>query len=281
MTLREALTRAAAALATEAELRADANRDAELLLLHVLGVDRTVLITSAGNWLTPVEQRAYEMAVARRLKHEPVQYITGEQEFYGLAMKVSPAVLIPRPETEHLVEAVLERAPHRTPLMIADVGTGSGAIAVALAVGLPQAQVTALDISQEALLVARENARRHRVDGRVRLVESDLLAAAGDVLFDMVVSNPPYVAEAERATLARQVREHEPAGALFAGAEGLDVYRRLIPQARRALHVGGLLAMEIGHGQSEAVAALLGDWDVVTLVNDLRGIPRVVMTTKR
>jgi release factor glutamine methyltransferase len=281
MTLREAVTRAAAALASQPELRVDANRDAELLLLHVLNTDRTVLIKDAGRAMTPVEQRAYEMAVARRIQHEPVQYITGEQEFYGLAMKVSPAVLIPRPETEHLVEAALARVSRREPVRIADVGTGSGAIAIALAANLPLAQVTALDLSREALIVAQENARRHGVAGRVRLVESDLLRAAGEVRFDAVVSNPPYVAEAERATLARQVRDHEPAQALFAGAEGLDVYRRLIPQAARALRCGGLLAMEIGFGQSEAVAALLGDWNEVEFVADLRGIARVAITTKR
>jgi release factor glutamine methyltransferase len=160
-----------------------------------------------------------------------------------------------------------------TPLRIADVGTGSGAIAVALAHALPQAQVTALDISPAALAVARSNAEIHCVSDRIRLLKSDLLEALTGERFDMIVSNPPYVADDE--VLEPQVHEYEPASALFAGAEGLDIYRRLIPEAQRALKPGGWLLLEIGHGQRDALAKLLAAWDNVSFIADLQGIPRV------
>jgi len=285
MTLREALIRAAAALATKPDLRANANRDAELLLLHILEAPRTLLITDPGRALTPIQQRAYQAAIARRLTHEPIQYITGQQEFYGLALRVTPAVLIPRPETEHLVEAVLEhllkaRLPKHQPLSIADVGTGSGAIAIALATHLPQSEITALDLSPEALGLARENAAQHNLAHRIRFVESDLLAAVAHQTFDAIVSNPPYVPIIDRATLHPQVRDHEPAHALFAGPTGLDVYRRLIPQAQAALKPGGLLALELGQGQGDALAALLSNWRDVTFVDDLQQIPRVALAIR-
>jgi len=209
-----------------------------------------------------------------------VQYITGQQEFYGLMLKVSPAVLIPRPETELLVEAVLARLPADQPVRIADVGTGSGAIAVALAHALPMAQVTAVDLSEAALKVATENAAAHGVIGRVKFLLSDLLARAGAEPFDAVVSNPPYIPEGDRDSLHRQVKDHEPEMALFAGADGLEVYRRLVPQAWAALKPGGLLAMEIGYGQREAVAALVSGWNEVEFLDDLQGIPRVVLARR-
>ena len=211
--------------------------------------------------------------LARRARHEPVQYIIGEQEFFGLKFRVTPDVLIPRPETEHLVEAALARTDSDASLHIADVGTGSGAIAVPLAHALPRARVTALDISAAALVVAHENAESHGVSDRIRFFKSDLLAAVAGEQFDMIVSNPPYVAEDEE--LEPQVGEYEPGSALFAGPEGLDVYRRLIPQAQAALKPGGWLLLEIGHGQQGALERLLSGWGNVSLIADLQGIPRV------
>jgi len=278
MNLREALTRAAAALATESDLRANANRDAELLLLHILEAPRTLLITDAGRQLTTLQQSAYQVAIARRLQHEPIQYITGWQEFYGLALHVTPAVLIPRPETELLVEAVLTRLPKNQPLRIADVGTGSGAIAIALATHLPQAEITALDLSPATLAVARENAALHHLS--IRFLESDLLAAVPHEAFDAIVSNPPYVPTTDRETLHPQVRDYEPAQALFAGPTGLDIYHRLIPQAHAALVPGGLLALELGQGQRDPLAALLSNWRDLTFLDDLQQIPRVAIALK-
>jgi release factor glutamine methyltransferase len=282
MTLREALTVAAAQLANDEHLRATATRDAELLLLHILQIPRTSLIAHPGRELSATQRTAYEDSIARRLHHEPVQYITGQQEFYGLTLKVAPAVLIPRPETEHLVEAVLKLLPADQPLKIADIGTGSGAIAIALAIHLPQATITALDVSAEALAIATANAREHKVADRISFLQSDLLSALdrGAEAFDAIVSNPPYVAETDRDTLHPQVRDHEPATALFAGETGLDIYRRLIPQAHTALKPNGLLALEIGHDQQNAVAALLQKWHNLSFVNDLQRIPRVALAQR-
>jgi len=250
-----------------------ARRDAELLLIHVVGRDRAYLLTHPEARLAPVQVALYEAWLARRARHEPIQYIVGEQEFFGLKFRVTRDVLIPRPETEHLVAAALARVERETPLRIADIGTGSGAIAVALAHALPQAQVTAVDISLAALAVARSNAEINGVSGRIRFCESDLLDAVRGESFDMIVSNPPYVAEDE--VLDPQVRDYEPATALFAGAAGLDIYRRLIPQAQAALKSGGWLLLEIGHGQRNALASLLSSWNNVSFVDDLQGIPRV------
>jgi release factor glutamine methyltransferase len=227
---------------------------------------------------------AYRALVRRRFANEPVQYIIGEQEFYGLALRVTPAVLIPRAETEHLVEAVLNELrslPFGTPPGILDVGTGSGAIAIALAHSLPNALVTAVDISAAALEVARANAARHHLSARIRFLESDLLAAlAPTQTFDAIVSNPPYVATGHRDALHPQVRDFEPPIAFFAGPDGLDVYHRLIPQAGTALNPGGLLALEIGYGQRDAIAALLAGWNSLRFVDDLQHIPRVALARK-
>jgi release factor glutamine methyltransferase len=282
MTLREALSIAAAQLASDEHLRPTATRDAELLLLHTLEITRTTLIAHPARELSASQRTAYEGSIARRLRHEPVQYITGQQEFYGLTLKVTPAVLIPRPETEHLVEAVLQRLPANEPLKIADIGTGSGAIAIALAAHLPRAEITALDISPEALGVAASNAREHNLNDRIRFLQSDLLSAvhheAGT--FDALVSNPPYVSETDRPTLHPQVRDYEPAAALFAGEIGLDIYRRLIPQAYSALKPNGLLALEIGHDQQGAIATLLQAWHDLSFINDLQEIPRVAVAQR-
>jgi release factor glutamine methyltransferase len=253
-------------------------RDAELLLLRVVGRDRAWLLTHPDEEISHPQVDSYRAWIARRAAQEPVQYIVGEQEFYGLRFRVTPDVLIPRPETEHLVEALLARVPHDAALRVADVGTGSGAIAVALAHVLPQAQVTALDISPAALAVARRNAEDHGVEARMRFVASDLLSAVRGERFDAVVSNPPYIAESE--VLEAQVRDYEPHTALFAGATGLEVYARLIPQAREALAAGGWLMLEIGHGQHNALAGLLAGWSDVEFVDDLQGIPRVAIARR-
>ena len=259
-------------------------RDAELLLQRLLQRDRAWLLTHGDERITEAQRNQFDEWVTRRSHHEPVQYIIGEQEFFGLAIRVTPDVLIPRPETEHLVEATLERAPRNTPIAIADVGTGSGAIAVALAHALPLAHVTALDNSSAALLVARQNAERHQVADRVRFLESDLLSAVRREQFFAVVANPPYVAEGEE--LEPQVRDYEPHSALFAGPTGLDVYRRLIPEAWDALVPGGWLLMEMGHGQRDSLAELFlpgsaaHAWEDVSFVPDLQGIPRVAMARR-
>jgi release factor glutamine methyltransferase len=256
-------------------ITAQPRRDAELLLLHILKRDRAFLLTHPDAELTPAQVDQYEKWLQRRAAYEPIQYILGEQEFYGLRFEVTRDVLIPRPETEHLVEALLARAPHDQPLRIADIGTGSGAIAVALAHSLPRAEVTAIDISEAALAVAQRNAEAHGVAARVRFLRSDLLSAVAGEQFDAVVSNPPYVAEVDWGTLEPQVVDYEPASALFAGPTGLDVYERLIPQAQTALKPGGWLLMEIGQGQRAALAQLLSGWDDVNFIDDLQGIPRV------
>lgn len=258
---------------------ASGRRDAELLLMRAMGVDRAWLLTHGDAEPSPEHIAKFENWVVRRAKNEPVQYIVGETEFYGLALRVTPDVLIPRPETEHLVEAVLDRVGRDGGPRICDVGTGSGAIAIAMAKELPRAEVTAVDISPAALAVARENAERHGVAERIRLVESDLLKALRGEKFDVVVSNPPYVADG--AVLEAQVGEYEPHAALFAGPTGMEVYRRLIPEAWEALASGGWLVMEMGQGQRAAVAELLRGWDQVSFQDDLQGIARVAIAQRR
>jgi release factor glutamine methyltransferase len=262
-------------------------RDAELLLLRVLHRDRAWLLTHREAELSPDEWARYAEWLARRARHEPVQYIVGEQEFWGLALKVTPDVLIPRPETEHLVEAALARVEAmrsrveagNAPLRIADVGTGSGAIAIALAHALPQAEVTALDLSTAALRVAEENAARHGLAERIRFLHSDLLQAVASERFEVIVSNPPYVPAGE--LLEAQVQQYEPHGALFAGPSGLDIYERLIPQAEALLTPGGGLLLEIGHGQKTALEDFLRAFDDVSFIHDLQGIPRVAIGRAR
>lgn len=261
-----------------------ARRDAETLLLHLTGKSRAWLMAHAGDDFGGCQAIGYEGLLEQRLKGAPIQYITGEQEFYGLPFSVSPAVLIPRPETELLVERVIQWAKGQAGGRIAaprivDVGTGSGAIAVALARELPQAAITACDLSDAALTVARGNAARNGVGCRIRFLCGDLLAPVDGETFDIVVSNPPYVAEADRQSLAAEVREHEPAVALFAGEDGLDICRRLFPAARGVLAAGGLLACEFGYGQDRAVRALLAeaDFHAVETIPDLQGIARVAL----
>jgi release factor glutamine methyltransferase len=253
-------------------------RDAELILAHVFGCDPTALLTHPERTLSAKEAEQFESLLNRRLASEPVQYLTGTQEFFGLLFEVSPDVLIPRPETEHLVEAVLERFDREANLRIVDVGTGSGAIAIALAHALPRSLVTAVDLYPAALELAHRNAERHGVIDRVTLLQSDLLAAAGNTEFDVVVSNPPYIPDGE--VLEPQVANYEPRSALYAGPTGLEVYERLIPQARKVLKKEGWLMMEIGHGQQPALQTLLGGWRKISLAKDLQGIARVVQAQK-
>jgi release factor glutamine methyltransferase len=255
-------------------------RDAELLLLYTTGLSRTDLITKPEHGLRADEENRYREAIARRAHSEPVQYITGEREFYGLRFAVTPGVLIPRPETEHLVEAALERIPPNAPFRIADVGTGSGAIAIALAVARPLAKITAIDISPAALRVATQNASAHGVAERIEFVEADLLDGIAARSFDIVVSNPPYIADGERETLDAEVKDYEPANALFAGPIGLEIYERLIPQASHVLQPGAWLLMEVGAGQQLQLSRLLKGWSNIGFVPDLQGIPRVVLAER-
>ncbi len=279
MQLREALASAIARL-TAASVGSP-RMNAEVLLMFALGCDRAYLYAHPERQLSTEEQSRYEAAVAERAPGMPAQYITGHQEFWGLDFIVSPAVLIPRPETEHLVEAVLERARPLERPRIVDVGTGSGCVALALASELPSAEIHATDISPEALEVARANAARLQLDSRVGFHEGDLLDALPEACsFDFVVSNPPYIGQSEADSLQLEVRKFEPKRALLAGPEGMDVIRRLIPQARQALCSGGWLAMEIGQGQEAKVRSLLEAWNPVIFSDDLRGIPRVALAQK-
>jgi release factor glutamine methyltransferase len=281
LTIREAITHAAERLSASEHLRADAQRDATLLMLHILGISRAELLANPDRTLTPEQRSRFDRVISCRLTHEPIQYITGNQEFYGLSFCVTPAVLIPRPETEHLVEAVLAELNRDAPLNIVDIGTGSGAIAITFAHHLPNAHITATDISPAALEVATENAARNHLAHRIRFIESDLLESlACDAPFDAIVSNPPYVAFADGKDLHPQVRDFEPATALFATGNGLDIYRRLIPQVKAALKPGGLLALEIGQGQHKALAELLVEWNGVRFIQDLQQIPRVAVARK-
>jgi release factor glutamine methyltransferase len=267
---------------------------AELLLMHVTGHDRAWLYAHPESALNAEQQRAYAALVGRRAGGVPVQYLTGRQEFWGLEFEVTPDVLIPRPETEHVVEVALSRlgARCKQPLAIADVGTGSGCLAVALASELPQARVVATDISPAALAVARRNVARHGVAGRVECLEMNLLSSylaapltspaapvfRADGRFDLIVSNPPYIGLEESAELPREVREHEPEQALFAGPHGLEVYPGLIAQAGALLGDGGLLVIEMGHGAAGRIRPLLenGAWTGVMVTPDLAGIERVL-----
>jgi release factor glutamine methyltransferase len=255
-----------------------ARRDAEMLLLYIFpGKNRAWLLSHADTKLSDEQAGHYAALLERRYKGEPIQYITGEAEFYGLPFLVTSEVLIPRPETEHLVEKVIELAPlFRKPRMV-DVGTGSGAIAIALAHEWPNAVITATDVSQSALNLARRNAERIGFADRIRFIQGDLLAAVESERFDFVVSNPPYVSLADRDSLSIEVREHEPALALFAGEDGVDVYRRLIPAAFSVLDARGYVALEIGYEQSEAVTELmaLAGFQRIELMPDLQGIARV------
>jgi release factor glutamine methyltransferase len=282
----------------------------ELLLMHALGRDRAWMYSHPEEFLDPPAAEKFLALIARRAAGEPVQYLTGKQEFWGLEFEVTPAVLIPRPETEHVMEVALARlgergirihmdtgAP-REKLRVADVGTGSGCLAVALAWELPHAAVFATDISAPALDVARRNASRHKVADRIHFLQCDLLtgleksdpssvgarhavpaSARGAALFDLIVSNPPYIARNEAAQLQREVRDHEPHAALFGGSTGIEMYQRLIDQARDVLRDRGILVLELGHDSAAHVRGIFDaqpEWSKVAITMDLAGIPRVL-----
>ena len=252
-------------------------QDAEFLLMHVLGKDRAWMLAYWKDEIGTDASIPYHSAIERRRSGEPIQYITGEAEFFGLPFRVTRAVLIPRPETEHVVEKVIELAAGMARPQIVDVGTGSGAIAVSVAAKIPSAAIAAIDISAAALDLARENAKRNGVTDRIRFLDGNLLAPVSEEKFDFVVSNPPYVPETDRTSLSVEVREYEPGLALFAGADGLAVYRRLIPAAYDALVPSGWIVLEIGYGQQEAIRSLLAqsEFAEIGFTADLQGIPRV------
>jgi release factor glutamine methyltransferase len=290
----------------------------ELLLMHALGRDRAWMYAHVEEPLADAESKEFFALIARRAAGEPTQYLTGKQEFWGLEFEVTPAVLIPRPETEHVMEVVLARlgergikihmdtgAP-REKLRVADVGTGSGCLAVALAWELRHAEVYGTDISAPALQIAQRNAARHNVADRVHFLQCDLLDALQNVKsqavgarhavpavsaaampaptsresrFDLIVSNPPYIALEEAPHLQREVRDHEPHQALFGGRTGVEIYGRLIEQARELLCDRGILVLELGHDSAEYVRGIFDEqsgWTKVSITTDLAGIPRVL-----
>ncbi len=248
---------------------------AEVLLADVLGRDRSFLYGHSEDALAAESNDAFLRAIDQRAAGTPTQYITRHQEFYGRDFLVTPDVLIPRPETEHVVETALRLAPPGA--AIVDAGCGSGAIAISLTLEMPGAPATvfATDISHSALAVSRENACR--LGARVHLIECDLVSAIAPRSIDLLVSNPPYIPLEEEAGLPREVREHEPHKALFAGPGGLDAYRALIADAQRVLRPGGWLVLELGYRQSNAVSQMLdGRWCNTEIVCDLAGLPRVL-----
>jgi len=268
---------------------------AELLLLHVLGRDRAWLYAHPEDPINSEELDTFLSLISRRANGEPTQHLTGKQEFWSLEFEVTPDVLIPRPETEHVIEVALDRLALRElragrsqktngeGFLIADIGTGSGCLAIALAKELPAATVYATDISPAALAVARRNAVRHGAANRILFLESDLsrpLAAdwARESTFDLIVSNPPYIPRRDANTLAREVRDHEPAIALYGGEEGYELYAGLIALAGAHLKPGGIFVAELGHDSLSAVQPLLDarHWTAVGVSNDLAGIPRVI-----
>jgi release factor glutamine methyltransferase len=277
--------------------------NAELLLMFTLNCDRAYLFAHPERELTADETTRYDAALAERARGVPAQYITGHQEFWGMDFIVTPAVLIPRPETEHVVETVLElqtsdlrlqtsnprasdeetevRSPSAdVDLRLIDVGTGSGCIALVLAKEFPRAEIHATDISAAALEIARANAVRHQFESRIQFHRTDLLEGLNLTDLDFVVSNPPYVGESEEDQVQLEVRKFEPRNAVFAGPAGVEVIARLIPQAYAALRPGGWLILEISGTIAEETKRLLRGWDDVDITPDLQRIPRVARARK-
>ena len=314
MKLREWLAQAEAQL-SDGPHPDRARQDAESLLLHLIGKNKAWLMAHAHDEFAGCSAICYAGLLERRRKGEPIQYILGETEFYRMPFRVTPDVLIPRPETEHLVEKAVQLIPtfdrrpqkflsirrerpafrdgERTPRdgdphqigwppRILDVGTGSGCIAISIAHDWSDAEITAIDASQAALEVARSNAERLGFKDCIRFLQGDLLAPVAGETFDLIVSNPPYVPAADRDSLSIEVRDHEPHLALFAGDDGLEVYRRLIPQAFAALAPGGFVVLEIGYGQQRAIHTLLAgaSFTDIAFTPDLQGIPRVAIARR-
>jgi len=281
--LKDSLTKAAVRLTTENVPSPQLN--AETLLMFTLNCDRAYLYAHPERELTDDEQRRYEEALAQRAQGLPAQYITGHQEFWGLDFLVSPAVLIPRPETEHLIETVLPLAKAMPFPRVVDVGTGSGCIALALAKELPDAEIHATENSPAALEIAEANAARLQLEflisaaqpnqRRLFFHDTDLLNGLAPESFDFVVSNPPYVGNSEEEQVQLEVRKFEPRSAVFAGPTGLEVIQKLVPAARVALKAGGWIVIEISGTIAEGVEQLLDNWEDVRFTADLQGIPRV------
>ena len=262
----------------------EARREAGSLLAHALDCDRGYIITHADEALSEQAARTFREYVERRAAGEPLQYITGHQAFFNLDFEVNRNVLIPRPETELLVEIALDLLPRADEFLVCDVGTGSGCIAITILHERPSARALGIDTSLPALQVAQKNATRHGVADRLSLVASDRFSTLNSGRsFSMIVSNPPYVAEAAFQALQREVRDHEPEAALLAGADGLSVIRRLLEEAQHYLIERGYFLFEIGFDQHEAVGRLVDtrSWEVLNIHKDLQGIPRTVALRKK
>jgi release factor glutamine methyltransferase len=258
--------------------------EAVSLLMHTLGVDRAFVIAHPERELSPDEFHRFREAVRRRASREPLQYITGVQEFFNLTFEVTPDTLIPRPETELIVEAALDLLTSADTSIIADVGTGSGCIAISLLHEMPGARAVGIDISSNALTVARRNAERHGVSGRFAVAQANGLSAFSPrPIFSAIVSNPPYIPAKDIDGLQPEVRNHEPLSALVAGDDGLSQIRVLVSEAAHFLQKNGQLIFEIGFDQSDAVRPLVDPttWDLVQIKNDLQSIPRVFVLRKK
>jgi release factor glutamine methyltransferase len=287
VTLAEAINKAAATLSHRGI--SNARLDAELLLRHVLGQDRAWILAHIRDILGAEHQKAFDRLISRREKREPLQYITGIQEFWGLDFIVTPDVLIPRPETELIVESSLrtELGAAESPLIV-DLCTGSGCIAVSLAKELPASRILATDRSEKALDVARQNARKHEVSARIRFFHGDLFEPLDELdirgRVDIMVSNPPYVPDGILHILQPEVRDHEPELALVAGPEGTEIHQRIINAAPEYLRHHGSLIMEMGIGQAEKVGQMVrasGAFDTPDILKDLAGIERVIVAKKK
>ena len=263
----------------------EARREASSLLEHIIDRDRTFILGHPEQLLTPQHFERFQELILRRSAGEPLQYITRHQSFFGLDFEVAKGVLIPRPETELMVETALELLKTSSAQStICDVGTGSGCIAITILHKQPDAYGVAIDISDTALEVAHRNAERHRVSQRLEFVKSDCFSdlSPSRSSFDLIVSNPPYVADAEISGLQREVRDHEPVEALAGGPDGLAVVRRLLIESGAFLRVGGHLLIEIGFNQAENVEKMIDSraWKLVVIQADLQGIPRIVVLQK-
>jgi release factor glutamine methyltransferase len=275
MTLQTALVQGTKLLEDEAVIAP--RLTAEVLLMHALQKDRSYLYAHSGDELTELAWIHYGRYLHERMKGKPTQYITGRQEFYGRDFRVTPDVLIPRPETEHLVEAAIARIQPND--VVVDIGTGSGAIAITLAIET-QGRIFATDISSAALCVAKENTRR--LSARVDFIAGNLSDAFRDRSIDVLVSNPPYVPRTDQPALQREVRDYEPHVALFGGPTGLEIYERLIADATRVLRPGGWLLLELGYNSLDSVRAMLeSGWIEITVIPDLAGFPRVLAARVR
>jgi release factor glutamine methyltransferase len=287
LTLLEAINIATAKLSAAGITTA--RLDAEVLLSHILIKDRTWLITHIHDAIFDEMNRTFEREIRRRSQREPLQYITGRQEFWGLEFKVTPDVLIPRPETELVVEMAVEMAATLDkPSVIVDLCTGSGCIAVSLAKELTEAHIVAVDTSGKALAVARENASKHGVSDRIRFLDGDLFQPLEELDIhgrtDIIVSNPPYVRSGDRNTLQPEVRDYEPGPALFAGPQGIEMHVKIIEAAPRYLKQCGALIMEMGLGQADRIAEMIqvaGVYSTPIVQKDLAGIERVIVARKK